>query len=129
MKHEQCTEAYDLLINPNDEYTATPADLIAAGGYVTAWVLDYAMLPVELLDTTSLRDYLDKQYGFGLFEMTGGVVDPTTLVYLFPEDPPMHPIFTITCKFGSGAKFIFYPHAICAMRESDDDEWFVTRMD
>jgi len=89
-------------------------------GALPVWVAEY-----NLYGGDSLKDYLDKAYGFGLYEFKGttitedGVYKPK-----HKEDQDLQFIAMMETDKG---KVYFYPYAITAI--PTDDGYFVTRMD
>jgi len=128
MNHLINNEFFTLNVDPQDQWeNITPQSLLEAGGFIPQWLLEYAETVNFCKEPPTLQEFMDKTYGFGLHRMTGGEVKKN-LTYTYPEDPPMHPLFYFKCNH-SEAEFVMWKHAICAMRQNKEDEWFVTRMD
>ena len=97
-------------------------NVISVCGLLPGWVAGYVD------NAITLKEHLEECYGFGtLFEMTGGEVQPD-MRYTYPEDPDLHPLLHMKLV-ATGAEFVQWNHGICAMRQSEDAPWFVTRMD
>lgn len=105
-------------IDPLDKYNAPDEQLLEACGLLPYWVVDdrYMDLP--------LKEALDKQYQFGLYEITGGKVDSLG-IYKYPEDPELYPILVIVRK---DETFFQYPYGMVAIVQEDGSS-FVCRMD
>ena len=115
-----------MTIDPNSNFNGVPEErLMAACGLIPAWLATYSCK--ETRASNNLKDHLDKEYTFGMFPMEGGKVNDN-LSYSFPEDPDLHPLMHYK-NHETEAEFIMFQHAMCAVRQTPNDEWFVTRMD
>jgi len=94
-------------------------------GFLPAWFISYSFFP-DKEEGGGVKDFMDKAYGFGLHEMTGGSVTEDD-IHQYPEDPDMYPIITLEAT--NGSQMIQWEHGIVAFRDSTEDEWFITRMD
>lgn len=120
-------EAKSVKIDPNDEYDADVIRIKEACGILLNW-------GVQAIATGHpLKPYLDSQYGFGLFEMTGGRIDDQNVMHYPAEpvegeecDPPLHPYALVE---GPEELLILYPSAVVAIKNKESGEFFVTRMD
>ena len=123
MKHTVVHEGFTVTTDPNNKHEQDYHAIIEQGGFLPGWLIAYELEPID----DSLQDHMAKAYGYGLFPMgdKSGITDE--LVHTYPGDPDLQPLFTF--DFSNGAQFVFYQYAICAMRQSPDDKWFVTRMD
>jgi hypothetical protein len=121
-------DLFTVVIDPTDHWPKLkPADMFdTLGPYIKEWLIMYTQ-PHEADDHTTLQEHMAECYRFGLHPMTGGTVGED-LIYQYPEDPPLYPILQWV-DTRTGAEFVFYQHAICAMRQAPEDEWFITRMD
>lgn len=109
--------------DPTSNYEAPTEAIIEACGFVLGWVVAHE----PTVSNMTLKEHLEACYGFGeLHEMKGGEVTESG-IYKYPEDPDMHPLVFITLE--GGAEFLMWRHAICAMRDNQKQDWYVTRMD
>ncbi len=103
-------------IDPTNSFTdVDPQRLIEACGLIPYWV--------DVTDERSFRQQVDDNYGFGLYEMSGGTVDGEG-VYRYPEDPDLLPYLKWE---RDGEVAYMYSHAIMAFVK--DGVTFVTRVD
>ncbi len=72
-----------------------------------------------------LKEALHAAYGFGLFEMHGGIVSEEG-IYKYPEDPELIPLAKIE---RDDEYFYQYKYGIVAIKSRDSDKYFVTRLD
>ncbi len=107
-------------IDPHNRFTHLPDDYIVQSlGYIP----QFANNP--LYADKSLKETLDKSYGFGLFEMHDGIITDTG-IFKFPGDPDLYPLAKMT---RNNEHLYQYPHAIIAIWCADIKSYFVTRMD
>ena len=100
--------------NPSD------IQLIEICGILPFWITQ------ETDDSLSMLDIFNKEYSFGVHEMTGGEVNIETGEYTYPEDPPLYPLIKVT----RGNETMYqYEYAIVAIVNNDSGETFVTRLD
>lgn len=106
-------------IDPLNKYShISEYDLTQMLGYIPGWAANGEFL------SSPLQEALDKQYGFGLFEMTGGkVLEDGTFVY--PGDPDLYPLFKL---IRDKETLYQYPSAIVIIIKEDGTS-FCTRMD
>lgn len=89
-------------------------------GALPIWVAEY-----NLYGGDSVKDYLDKAYGFGLYEYEGtNITEDGVYQSKHDEDPDLHFIAKMDTDEGT---VYFYPYAITAIPTKDG--YFVTRMD
>lgn len=89
-------------------------------GMLPVWVAEY-----NLYGGDSLKDYLDKAYGYGLYEFEGTTItDDGVYKANNDEDPDLQHIASMETDKGT---VYFYPYAITAI--PTDNGYFVTRMD
>lgn len=120
------TKDFMFTMDPHNKWPKLgPIEMLDSCGYIPGWLMSYSICKDNVRPT--LQTYMGDCYKFGLFEMKGGKVKKN-LVYKFPEDPPLYPIMHFTPTNGD-AEFVMWQHAICAIRETKKDAWFVTRMD
>jgi len=109
---------WEVIVDPEDKYSHMSIHQLGEMmGVLPMWV-DYE-------DPRSIREQFNEKYQFGLFEMTGGTVDPETGVHSYPEDPDLWPIGKMTLR---DEIVWFYPYAMVAIKQADGS-MFVTRMD
>jgi len=85
--------------------------------------LPYWTINPDYLDKP-LKEALDSQYGFGLFEATGQTITKDG-IYQYPEDPDLYPLIKIVRH---DETFYQYQYAMVAIVQKDGNT-FVTRMD
>lgn len=87
-------------------------------GFIPGWALneEYLFKP--------LKEALDDQYGFGLFEMKGGEITKDG-IYKYPRDPELYPLIKI---IRHDEILYQYLYGIVAIVQKDGSS-FVTRMD
>jgi len=108
-----------LEIDPLNYYGLVPAiRLVDACGLIPGWVGN------EAFSDQDMKTALDKQYGYGLHEMTGSTITEEG-VHSYPEDPDMYPLIKMERK---DETLFMYESAIVAIRQADGT-MFVTRMD
>jgi len=110
-------------IDPTGNYRLfgnTEHELMEACGLIPMWVREWSASPTQ----RTLKEYLSDAYGFGLYEMTGGQIDPETGIYSYPEDPELKPLMSIDTD--EGVLYI-YEYAIVAIPTVHG--YFITRMD
>ena len=107
------------LIDPSKKFeNLNKSDLMMSLGYIPGWVVNQEFFEKPL------KEALDLQYGFGMFEMTGGEVTEDG-VYKYPQDPDLYPLIKIT----RGEETLYqYQYGIVAIVQKDGSA-FVTRMD
>ena len=110
-----------ITMDPTNNHEISVEELMVTCGFLPGWVLAY-----NTTEDLTLKEHLDKQYRFGMCEMKGGKVTQSG-EYHYPEDPPLFPLLYITLDHG--AEFLQWQFGICAMRDSQKADWFVTRMD
>lgn len=127
---EQETEkTIKITLDPTDHYLEVgEVELMNACGYIPFWVCD------EEQEEKPLQELLEANYPFGMYQMTGEVMEGG--VYRSPyhepdpetgeSDPDLHPLIKIERK---GETLYQYPYAIVAFKRDDSDKWFITRMD
>tara|TARA_R100001510_G_scaffold55526_1_gene59581 strand:- start:5919 stop:6302 length:384 start_codon:yes stop_codon:yes gene_type:complete len=108
-------------------YKMSTNDLMAWGGYIPLWVVQWNLHHAMGSDE-SLLDHLDKCYkaraGMGIKERPmGGEIDSEG-VYRYPEDEPMYPYMTWDTREG---QVYFYPYSVMGI--PDGDKHYATRMD
>ena len=115
-----------LIVNPLGMKTnLSPDDMIECCGFIPRWVARYILAG----ETSDLKEYLEKCYGFGaLYEMTGGEVKENG-AYVYPGDPELKPIVEFQIQQPDGTKYVVrqYEYAIVSIKKNDTV--FVTRMD
>ena len=129
MKYEINKQGVEISIDPQDHFPQLPSELFTWCGLCPPWFIDWSLTnQQEGWDNADpLKDYMDLAYGFGLYEMTGGTIDPETLLHSYPEDPDLYPLLVMG---NNGVQqYIQYEHAIIALRDKEIDPWFITRMD
>ena len=105
-------------LDPTGSYTTETAQYIMeACGILPYWVASWPQLG-------TLLEHLNQQYGFGIYEMTGGTLSDDG-IYQYPEDPPLAPLISIQTMNGV---FYQYLYGIVAI-PMEDGAHFVTRMD
>lgn len=87
-------------------------------GLLPYWVLNDAYFHLPL------REAMEDQYQFPLYEIDGGEVDADGTFY-YPDDPPLHPLIRIERL---GEVFLQYHYGMVAFIDKDGQS-FVTRMD
>ena len=112
-----------LVTDPMNQWDTTkPDEILDWCGFLPMWVVDYGHTPVA--DT--IKEHLAIRYGFPVHEMQGGEVKADH-IYHYPQDPPLNPLLTM--HLHNGAEFIQWQYGMCAMRDSQEADWYVTRMD
>lgn len=114
---EQPTITYD----PLNKFNVGVAQIDASMGLLPPW-----FTAAIVNNEKAAWDTLNDSYPFGMTEMKGGTVDPETLIYQYPEDPPLYPI----CVYkGNDKTLVFYQYAIVAVKEAGEQNFKITRMD
>ena len=105
-------------IDPYQKFTNVDEDTILnALGFIPSWAANPEFI------NQPLKEALDTQYGFGLYEITGGTIEDG--IFKYPGDPDLYPLF----KLYRGNEILYqYEHAIVAIIQEDSSA-FVTRMD
>ena len=106
-------------LDPHNKYEhLSVEDLRMSLGSLPSWVMNPTFFEFPL------KEALDKQYGFGLFETKGGKVSKDG-IFSYPEDPDLYPIAEI---IRGDETFYQYQYGIVAIIQKDGSS-FVTRMD
>lgn len=105
--------------DPNDMYRERPLGMDTLG-LIPFWVFEWNN--VDDADMT-LKDYLDKRYGYGLYEMDKSTISSKG-VYSYPDDPDLYPIAKMDTRAG-----VFYQYDYGIVAIPTEDGHFVTRMD
>ena len=108
-------------------YDMTTDEMIAQGGYVPIWIMQWN-LNYAMGSNDTLLDYLNKAYtaraGMPFKDRPmGGKIDDKG-VYIYPEDPPMYPYMTWDTREG---KVYFYPYSIMGIPTGNTH--FASRLD
>ena len=106
-------------IDPLDKFNHySQSEIYNNLGTLLSWVLNgnYCKKP--------LKEALNDQYGFGLFEMTGGTITKDG-VHQYPEDQDLYPLIKIKRL---NETFYQYLYAIVAIVQEDRSS-FIIRMD
>lgn len=108
-----------IIFDPLNKFdNASEQDIIQACGYIPGWTVnkDYS--------DDSLKDALDKQYGFGLFEDNIARVDEEGK-YIYPGDQDFYPLIKIT----RNEEILYqYQYGLVAIIDKEGNS-FCTRMD
>lgn len=105
-------------LDPLAKFNYQPEEIYHILGLLPGWVMNE-----EFMDKP-LKEALDKQYGFGLYESSGQTITADG-VYQYPEDPDLYPLIKIQRK---DETFYQYQYAMVAIVQKDGST-FVTRMD
>ncbi len=107
------------MIDPLNKYPhVSEENLIATLGFIPGWALN------SEFEDKPLKEALDVQYGFGLYEMTGSTIEEDG-TWKYPEDPDLFPILEL--KRGNETLYQ-YEHGLVAIVQEDGSS-FCTRMD
>ena len=111
-------------LDPNEEFMdVDKSRLVEAMGVLPSWVV--SSFEHGCRDIPAMKEELARNYGFGeLYPMQGEIDEIGT--YLYPEDPPMHPLASMSCD---NITVYFWKHAMLGIVDFDTEEKFVTRMD
>ena len=100
-----------MIILINEELNKERA--IEAIGILPHW-LDVAVNECNNMD--EVITMMEGLYGFPMNEMKGGIVDPETGAYTYPDDPDMMPLATAGTEHGM---VHFYSYAMIAFEGTD----------
>jgi len=108
-------------------YDMTTDDMMAWGGFVPLWVMEWNLRYSMGIDET-LIDHLDKSYkqraGMSVKDRPlGGEIDAEG-VYRYPEDDPMYPYMQWETREGT---VYFYPYSVMGIPTGS--EHYAVRMD
>jgi len=108
------------------EYEMTHEQIMEALGLLPIWVRDWIILDdAEALENESLKDYMDGQYGFGLYQFGGFVTDDGKYRSEHEDDEDLDWIGRMKTRLGD---VLFYTYGIVAI-PVEDGKYFITRMD
>ena len=118
---------FAITLDPTSKFEdMTPQMVMEWCGFLPHWFIEYAVAPLDYTNTKSIKEHMYDSYGFGLHEMTGGEIKED-YTYTYPTDPTLQPLIHIQAN--EGAEMIQWNYGIVAFRDSDEDDWFTTRMD
>jgi len=108
-----------ITIDPLSKYNhLSQEEIFDTLGALPHWAINPDYLDVPL------KEALDKQYNFGLYESSGQTITKEG-IYQYPEDPDLYPLIKIQRK---DEIFYQYRYAIIAIVQKDGS-WFASRMD
>lgn len=111
---------FSIKIDPLGKYTDADDYYIRNSiGIIPHWTFDIEHIEMPV------KEALDKQYGFGLYEMGGKITEDGVYVSEYEEDPDLYPI----AKMIRGEETVYcYQYAIVGIVQKDGSS-FITRMD
>lgn len=108
----------NILFDPLQKHNQPKRYILVICGLIPLWLVDEANFGLIA------NEVFEKEYTFGVYEMTGGQVDEDG-VYYYPEDPPLYPYYAMT----RGKETIYqYEYGIVSIIREDGSQ-FITRLD